>query len=48
MGSGNDPVRLVVDKTLPIPYRIKYLIKTKTIVFNGVKHEINENLVFIN
>lgn len=45
--AGNNPVRLVVDKKLAIPLSHKIFDKeAKTIVFNGEKHEINENLVF--
>ncbi len=45
--TGPDPVRLVVDMNLRLPATLQVFNKTqKTIVFNGVKNEEHENLVF--
>ena len=45
--NGNEPVRIVVDKHLHLPSSLKAFDgKQKTIVFNFVKEEVNENLVF--
>ena len=45
--AGKDPVRLVVDLDLRLPSSLKLFDRSvKTIVFNAVKHEEQENLVY--
>lgn len=47
LAEGNNPVRLVVDTDLSLPPQLKLFDKqTKTIVFNSVKQEEQENLLF--
>lgn len=44
---GNDPVRLVIDRTLKLPLHLKLFDRTvKTMVFNFIKREEEENLVY--
>ena len=44
---GNNPVRLVVDRQLRLPSSLQLFDKkVKTIVFNTVKHEEEENLLY--
>jgi diaminohydroxyphosphoribosylaminopyrimidine deaminase/5-amino-6-(5-phosphoribosylamino)uracil reductase len=44
---GDSPVRLVIDMELKLPHSLHLFDKqVKTIVFNKIKHEENENLVF--
>jgi diaminohydroxyphosphoribosylaminopyrimidine deaminase/5-amino-6-(5-phosphoribosylamino)uracil reductase len=45
--TGPDPVRLVVDMNLRLPQTLKIFNREqKTIVFNGIKDESHQNLVF--
>ncbi|RTL59381.1 MAG: bifunctional diaminohydroxyphosphoribosylaminopyrimidine deaminase/5-amino-6-(5-phosphoribosylamino)uracil reductase RibD [Sphingobacteriales bacterium] len=47
LAEGNNPVRLVVDMDLSLPPQLKLFDKqSKTIVFNTVKHEEQENLLY--
>lgn len=47
LAEGNNPVRLVVDMDLSLPPQLKLFDKqTKTIVFNTVKHEEQEKLLY--
>ncbi|MBK7289904.1 MAG: dihydrofolate reductase family protein [Chitinophagaceae bacterium] len=44
---GNSPIRLVLDMNLRLPLHLKLFDKkVKTIVFNNVKQEENENLIY--
>lgn len=44
---GNSPIRLVLDMNLRLPLHLKLFDKkVKTIVFNSVKQEENENLIY--
>jgi len=44
---GNNPVRLVVDMDLSLPGSLKiFNTEARTIVFNAIKHEEKENLLF--
>ena len=44
---GNNPVRLVIDMNLRLPAHLKIFNKeTRTIIFNNLKHEEDENLIF--
>ena len=44
---GNSPIRLVLDMNLRLPLHLKLFDKkVKTIVFNAVKQEENENLIY--
>jgi len=44
---GNNPVRLVIDMELRLPYHLKIFNKAvKTIIFNKMKSEEDENLIF--
>lgn len=45
--NGNSPVRLVLDMNLRLPITLKVFNKeVKTIIFNAIKHEEQENLVY--
>lgn len=45
--SGPDPVRIVVDMNLRLPLALKIFDRQqKTIIFNAIKHEEQENLVY--
>ena len=45
---GTNPLRIVIDKKLKLPSSLNIFNKeAKTIVFNNIKDEIKENLVFI-
>ncbi len=45
--TGNSPVRLVVDMNLKLPSRLKIFDgQVRTIVFNKLKHEKNDDLLF--
>jgi diaminohydroxyphosphoribosylaminopyrimidine deaminase/5-amino-6-(5-phosphoribosylamino)uracil reductase len=47
LSSGKNPVRLVLDLSLRLPAALKVFDRSeKTIVFNGVKQEENEQLIF--
>lgn len=45
--TGPDPVRLIVDMNLRLPDTLQLFDKKqRTVVFNGIKNEENENLIF--
>jgi diaminohydroxyphosphoribosylaminopyrimidine deaminase/5-amino-6-(5-phosphoribosylamino)uracil reductase len=46
--TGKDPVRLIVDTNLRLPFSLKIFDrKQPTIIFNGIKSEEHENLMYI-
>jgi diaminohydroxyphosphoribosylaminopyrimidine deaminase / 5-amino-6-(5-phosphoribosylamino)uracil reductase len=45
--NGPDPIRLVIDKELQLPLTLKVFDgKSRTVVFNGLKHEEKDNLLY--
>ncbi len=45
--NGNNPVRLIVDMDLRLPQSLKiFNEKTRTIIFNSIKHEEENNLLY--
>lgn len=45
---GNNPIRIVIDKELKLPTTLKiFNTDAKTIIFNSLKNEINDNVNFI-
>ena len=46
--NGRNPIRILIDRTLSVP--IEYNIfddKAKTLVFNSIRNEINDNIEFV-